>query len=136
MWGIKNITNKRDGLGGNLKYFKTSFIKGEKTDSNKILLTERSVEMLCLKENTFDEIEKVTHWQIFSSKERYTAILFEPESIREFRLRIEQLEKPVSVYVFSLSDEIYVDAFAGLEEKVTLCAIPESILKVYRRIYQ
>lgn len=124
------------GIPGNLKYFKTSFVPGEKTDNNKILITERSVEMLCLKENTFDEVENKSHWRIFSSKERYTAILFEPESIREFRLRIEQLEKPVSVYVFSLSDEIYVDAFVGLEEKVTLCAIPESILKVYRRIYQ
>lgn len=135
--GYKNNKGiKVEGLGGNLRYFKTTFVPGEKTDSNKKLITERSVEMLCLKENTFDEIEKGNYWQIFSSKERYTAILFEPESIREFRLRIEQLEKPVSVYVFSLSDEIYVDAFAGLEEKVTLCAIPESILKVYRRIYQ
>jgi len=124
------------GIPGKLKYFKTSFVPGEKTDNNKRLITERSVEMLCLKENTFNEIEKENHWQIFSSKERYTAILFEPEAIVDFRQRIEQLEKPVSVYVFSLSDETYADAFVGLEDKVTLCAIPESILKVYRRIYQ
>jgi adenine-specific DNA-methyltransferase len=135
---IKGNENYPDitGIPGNLKYFKTSFVPGEKTDSNKILITERSVEMLCLKENTFDEVEKESHWQIFANTERSTAILFEPEAIAEFRLRIEQLEGPVSVYVFSLSDETYAEAFEGLEDKVGLCAIPESILKVYRRIYQ
>ena len=119
-----------------MRYFKTSFVPGENTDSNKILITERSVEMLCLKENTFDEIEKESRWQIFANTQRSTAILFEPEAIEAFRQRIEQIESPVSVYVFSLSDETYAEVFAGLEGRVSLCAIPESILKVYRRIYQ
>lgn len=124
------------GLEGNLIFYKTDFVAGENTDTNKLLITERSVEMLCLRENTFKEVEQAEHWQIYKNNARYAAILFEPEEINTFRERIEGLDKPVSVYVFSLTNDTYTEAFEGLEEKVTLCAVPESILKVYRRIYQ
>ena len=121
---------------GNLKYFKTDFVPGESTDANKALITKRSVEMLCLREGTFDEEERAEHWRFYKNKEKHTAILFEPELVEDFRKRIEQIEGVVSVYVFSLSNDTYAEAFEGLEDKVTLCAVPESILKVYRRIYQ
>ena len=120
----------------NLRYFKTDFVPGESTDANKVLITRRSVEMLCLREDTFDEVQQAEQWQIYKNNARYTAILFEPEEIKSFRELIEKLEHPVSVYVFSLSNDTYTEAFEGLEGKVTLCAVPESILKVYRRIYQ
>jgi len=126
------ITN----ISQNLKYFKTDFVPNESTDTNKKLITERSVEMLCLREDSFDEVDQAEHWQIYKNNTRYTAILFEPEEISTFRERIEGLDKQVSVYVFSLTNDTYTEAFEGLEEKVTLCAVPESILKVYRRIYK
>ena len=128
----KDIT----GIEGNLKYFKTEFFPSKNTDENKVSITERSVEMLCLREGTFNEIEKSEHWQIFRNNEHHTAILFEPELLLYFRKRIEQIEGAMSVYVFSLTDDTYTEVFEGLEEKVTLCAVPESILKVYRRIYK
>ncbi|MDK2981169.1 MAG: adenine-specific DNA-methyltransferase [Chloroflexota bacterium] len=123
-------------IDNNLKYFKTDFVPGESTDNNRVIITERSVEMLCLRENTFLEVELGENWKIFCNGKKHTGILFNPEVIIDFRKRIEQIEGKISVYVFSLSNYTYGEAFEGLEEKVTLCAVPESILKVYRRILQ
>jgi adenine-specific DNA-methyltransferase len=48
---------KIEGLGGNLKYFKTDFVDyDEPTDKNKIRLTEQATEMLCVKEGTFEPV--------------------------------------------------------------------------------
>ncbi len=124
------------GINNNLRYFRTDFVPGESTDANKRLITERATAMLCLREDTYDEVENTTTWQIYRNRERHTGILFEPEQAGAFRARIETLEGPVNIYIFSLSDETYAEAFAGLEGRVTLCAVPESILKVYRRIYR
>ena len=53
--GYKNPNGENiEGFGGNLKYYKTAFVPSEPTDKNKELLTKESVEMLCLRENTFD----------------------------------------------------------------------------------
>ena len=107
-------------MGGNLKYYKTNFVPNESTDENKKLITERSIEMLCLREDTFEEVEQAKHWQIYQNNARYTAILFEPEEITNFRDRIEALGHPVSVYVFSLTNDTYSEAFKGLEKRVWL----------------
>ena len=52
--GYKNLKREKvEGLGGNLKYFKTSFVDAEPTDKNKKKLTDEATEMLCIKEGTF-----------------------------------------------------------------------------------
>lgn len=124
------------GIPENLKYFKTDFVPDENTDANKKVITERAAAMLCLREGTFDEVEKKASWKIYRNGERHTAILYEPEEIGPFRKRIEETEGAVSIYVFSLSNDTCAEAFAGLEGRATLCAVPESILKVYRRIHR
>ena len=124
-----------EGLGGKLRYFRTDFVPDEQTDANKKRITERATAMLCLREGTFEKVEGTEEWQIFKNGEKHTAILYAPEAILNFRERIEAIEGVVSIYVFSLSNETHAEAFAGLEGRATLCAVPESILKVYRRIY-
>lgn len=60
------ITGKRkdnseysDGLPGSLKYFKTEFVENNSTrDQIYFDLTEKCVPMLCVKESTFDLVEK------------------------------------------------------------------------------
>jgi adenine-specific DNA-methyltransferase len=75
--GYKSIKGEKvQGFGGNLKYYKTDFVGSEPTHRNKKLLTNKSIEMLCLKENTFDEVMDKENFFIFKSKVRFTAILF------------------------------------------------------------
>jgi adenine-specific DNA-methyltransferase len=136
LWGINYIDEFKEGLGGNLKYYTTSFVSAEPSDENKELLTHRSVDMLCLREATFDSVDENDTWKIFRNSQRYTAILFDQLCIPELKDELEKFDKPTSVYIFSLEDDNFADEFADISGKVKVCSIPEAILRVYRRIYQ
>jgi adenine-specific DNA-methyltransferase len=123
------------GLPGNLKYFKTSFVPSEPTDRNKELLTKEAVEMLCLRENTFDLVSENGVIKIYRNKDHYTGIIFDQLAMPKFKKTASKFDKPVSVYVFSLGDDDFADEFADMK-KVKVCSIPEAILRVYRRIFQ
>ena len=136
-----DITN----ISSNLKYFKTAFVGSEPTHRNKKMLTDKSVEMLCIKENTFEEVlnkpvpagfKQGKTFRIFKNKEKYLAILFDEMQIDAFKKEIGKLKMPVSVYVFSLEGDDFREEFEDLKNKITLCSIPEAILKVYRRIFR
>ena len=124
------------GISSNLKYYKTEFVGSEPTHRNKKLLTDKSIEMLCIKENTFDEVISKKDFFIFKNKEKFTAILFDEMKMEEFKNEIKKLKMPVSVYVFSLEGDDFKEEFENLKNDITLCSIPEAILKVYRRIYK
>jgi len=136
---IKGYTStkgeKVKGFGENLKYYITNFVSSEPTHRNKKLLTDKSIEMLCLKENTFDEVFDKKDFYIFKSKVRFTAILFNELKMEEFKKEIKKLKMPASIYVFSLEGDDFREEFEDLQNDITLCSIPEAILKVYRRIY-
>ena len=134
--GYKSEANKIEGLGGNLKYYKTNFVGSEPTHRNKKLLTEKSIEMLCIRENTFVEVLSKKAIFIFKNEKKYTAILFEEMKMDEFKKEIKKLKLPVSVYVFSLEGDDFSEDFEDIKNDITLCSIPEAILKVYRRIYE
>ena len=136
LWGITNIDSWKEGLGGNLRYYRTAFVPAEPTDDNKETLTRRSVEMLCLRENTFDFVTETDLWKIYESQIRYTGILFDQLAIPDFKEVLADLDKPVSVYVFSLGDDNFALEFADMDQEVTVRSIPEAILRVYRRIYR
>lgn len=127
-----DITN----ISSNLKYFKTAFVGSEPTHRNKKMLTDKSVEMLCLKENTFEEVLNKRQYRIFKNKGKHLAILFDEMQIDAFKKEIGKLKLPVSVYVFSLEGDDFREEFEDLKSKITLCSIPEAVLKVYRRIFR
>ncbi len=133
--GIKEIKEKVEGFGVNLKYFKTAFVPAQPTDKNKELLTRQSVEMLCLRENTFDFVKETEIWKIYRNRERHTGILFDQMRIPVFKKELKRLGTPVSVYVFSLGDDDFSEEFSDLEN-VKVCSIPEAILRVYRKIFK
>ena len=136
LFGVKNKNNKIDGLGGNLKYFKTAFVPGKSTDRNKEKLTKQSVEMLCLKENTFESVLESDKIKIFKNNDHYIGILFDQKEIQNFKKKIKDFELPFSVYVFSLGDDDFAEEFSDIKDKVKVCSIPSAILRVYKRIFR
>lgn len=136
LYGVDNKNGVVEGLSGNLKYYKTNFVGSEPTHRNKKLLTEKSIEMLCIRENTFEEVLSKPDISIFRSDKKYTAILFDEMKMEEFKKEIKKLKLKVSVYVFSLEGDDFSEDFEDLKNSITLCSIPEAILKVYRRIYE
>lgn len=136
--GYKNIKGENiEGLGGNLKYFKTDFVDyKEVTDKNKIKLTKEAVEMLCVKEGTFESVLDNEDFKIFKNHDHYTGIIFDQLVIEDFKKAIKDITGKISVYIFSLGDDSFEDEFEDIKQKVKLSPIPEAILKVYRRIYK
>ena len=134
--GYSNLKNKKiEGLRGNLKYFKTDFVDGEPTDKNKKKLVDQCTEMLCLKDDCFDEIKQTKTYSIFKNhEEKYLGIIYDDDGIEPFKKQIKSTGKKFNVYVFSLDDSAREEEFEDVKNMVDLKPIPEVILNVYRRI--
>jgi adenine-specific DNA-methyltransferase len=135
--GYKNLKGEQvEGLGGNLKYFRTDFVDAEPSDKNKIKLTHQATEMLCIKEGTFEKVIDNERFKIFKNSSHYTGIIWDQTAIPEFKKAIKYIKAKFSVYVFSLGDETFDEEFEDVKQKVKLSPIPEAILRVYRGIFK
>jgi hypothetical protein len=106
------------------------------TDKNKELLTKQSIEMLTLKEGTFEKVVEKPEFVIHRNPVKYTGIIFDQLSFAEFKKSVAKVTKPISLYIFSLADEDFSADFADMKDVVKICSIPEAILRVYRRIFR
>jgi len=136
--GYKNSKEEWvEGLGGNLKYFKTDFVDYEEpTDKNKTKFAKHVTEMICVKEGTYEKVMDNEKFVIFKNSNHYTAIIWDQTAISEFKNAIKDMQGEFSVYIFSLTDDTFDEEFKDVKQKVTLSPIPEAILKVYRRIFR
>lgn len=134
--GYKDQNNKRvNGFGGNLKYFKTSFVDATPTDENKKKLTDQSTEMLCVRENTFEEVLSKKDFKIFKNNKKHTGIVFDQAAISDFKKEAKKIKGPIHTYIFSLEDEDFAPEFEDMDGRIIVSPIPEAILRVYRRIF-
>jgi adenine-specific DNA-methyltransferase len=125
------------GLGGNLKYFKTDFVDAEPTDVNKKKMVNKSTEMLCLKEDCFDELKKGQDFKIFTNSQgKHLGIVYDDDGIDLFKKEIKKLNQKFIVYVFSLDESAREEEFEDVEKLVELKPIPAVILNVYKRIFK
>ena len=124
------------GLGGNLKYYTCDFVEAEPTDRNKRKLVNESTEMLCSRENAVELVQDESDFKIFKNSDKYLGIVYYEEAIDYFKKAIKKIKGHFNTYVFSLGDDPHEKQFADVKSKVTLCAIPEVILKVYREIFK
>jgi adenine-specific DNA-methyltransferase len=135
--GYKNTKGENvAGLGGNLKYYICDFVEAEPTDKNKRKLVNESTEMLCIRENAFELVQDTDDFKSFKNSDKYLGIVFYEEAIDDFKKAIKKIKGHFNTYVFSLGDDPHEKQFADVKSKVTLCAIPEVILKVYREIFK
>ena len=136
--GYDNIKNEKiDGLGNNLKYYKTDFVDAKPFDMNKKKMVDRSTEMLCIKENCFKKIMEKDFFRIFSNGSgKFLGIVYDDEGIEPLINEIKRIKKKMHVYVFSLDQSAREEEFLKVIDKVELKPIPEVILNVYRRIFR
>lgn len=129
-----------EGLGGNLKYFKTDFVENSKnTTQTKINLARQCSEMLCLKTGRFNQIINNPSFKIFSNNKnnQYTCIYFDcfDTDMKDFISEISKLNGPKDVYIFSLTDTTDSSLFKGISD-INLEKIPDKILDLYRKKLQ
>jgi adenine-specific DNA-methyltransferase len=136
LYGVSDSKGMIDGLGGNLKYFRTDFVDAELTDSNKKKLVEKSTEMLCLKEDCFEKVKEGPEFKIFTNhKGKNLGVIFDDMGIEPFKEEVRKFGRKFVVYVFSLDESAREEEFEDVEGLVRLKPIPAVILNVYRRIF-
>ncbi|MCX5638832.1 MAG: site-specific DNA-methyltransferase [Planctomycetota bacterium] len=137
---IRNVIkgfNSTKGLGGNLKYFRTSFVDADPTDKNKRKLVDKSTEMLCLKEDCFDDVTKGKNFKMFTNgQNKHLGIIYDDDGIEPFKKEVRKLNQKIVVYVFSLDDSAREEEFEDVKKLVELRPIPAVILNVYKRIFK
>lgn len=125
------------GIAGNLKYFKTDFVDSATTDKNKKKLIDKSAEMLCLKEDCFEEIKKGQSFRIFKNpQEKYLGIIYDDGGIINFKKEVKKLKKNFVVYIFSLDESAREEEFEDIKNLIELKPIPVAILNTYKRIFK
>lgn len=139
---IKGYKNKKgekiDGLGGNLSYYKTDLVNVDKihkiSDEAKIKVTYQAGEMIAVRENTLNEIEKNEWYQIFEGVNKKTAIYFKEDKskIKELISKLEKEKTTAVLYVFGWGKNEYKNEYGSSLIRVE--DIPEPILEVYKEI--
>ncbi len=141
---IKGYTNRLNqekvtGTGGNLKYFKTSFVKNSLAkDDLKVRLAKECTEMLCLREGVFDLVSKTEDYEIYQQAEKTLAIYssLERNGLKDLKKILDKTPGEKILYCFTLDPlGLSKSDFMGWKD-VILEPIPQKILDVYKQIYE
>jgi adenine-specific DNA-methyltransferase len=136
---IKGLRNN------NLRYYQCDFVDRKHTLSNKRKLTSFCTELLCIKEDTYQEVtsllENATWHRLFTDgKGKYVYIVFDDLYIDDAVTLLEEFiskhqpKAKVKVYVFSNGQYAYKEEFESLAGKVELAALPDAIYKALAQV--
>ena len=138
VYGINQIDGQKEGLGGNLKYYKTDFIDVANvqsvSDEKKIELTYQAGEIIAIREDAFEEVEKTKWWQIFKNSRKTVAIYFreDQEKLEELFEKLSKSKRAI-IYLFSWGkNEIKGEEYGY--NNITIKDIPQPIIEVYKEV--
>ncbi len=128
-----------EGIPANLRYYKTEFIGVEKSlDDLRYKFIGLCDELLCIKENTFEEVklkQSSDALKLFTNSGKSLVILYDIHHFDACVKLLRTLENPTKVYIFSLSKEIYEEALSGIWKDIEIANIPDDILQTYKKIF-
>lgn len=140
-------TSKGEAVAGlndnSLRYYRTDFVGRRRTPANLRKLVELSTDMLCIKEDLYDEQPAFagfnTHpkvYRYFSKSDKHMLIVYNEEYIDQISELIARTEfkNKIKIYVFSPNSYAWDDQFINVADKVELCAIPNAIYKAYKEV--
>jgi len=129
----------QEGISANVKYFKQTFVPNVTSDKDKRELVNRSTELLCMAENTFENIvnrSPQSEFAIFKNATKQTVIIYDEDSIEKSVNKLNEMKSSLEtvVYVFSYDHTYDVEDFENLNIEFSVKPIPEAILNIYRKI--
>lgn len=133
-----------EGLKTNsLRYYRTEFVPRQATMANMRQLMQAATDLLCIKEDLYDEqpIFLGKKWKknvlrYFAKCDKSMVIVYNEKAIEYIVpiLEKEELKSPIKIYVFSPSRDPYSELWDTVREKVVLCALPAAIYDAYKRV--
>ncbi|MCB9191505.1 MAG: site-specific DNA-methyltransferase [Flavobacteriales bacterium] len=147
---IKGYTNakgeKVDGLkNNNLRYYQCGFVEREPSLANKRQLTQLATELLCIKEDCYQEatsqINTAAWNKLFTNgKGQFVYVVYDDLYIEEAVAALaafvakEAPESKIKVYVFANGQYAYAEEFEDIADNITLAALPDAIYKAYQNV--
>ena len=134
-----------EGLhNNNLRYYRTGFIPRERTQRNMRALVNAATDLLCIKEDLYEEKPmlgtlKLKHQlaRYFSDGQKHMLVVYREEVVTELVETIKTLELGKSIlkiYIFSPGRYAFDDDFYEVQDKVQLVALPAAIYDAYQRV--
>ena len=138
-----------EGLkNNNLRYYKIDFVDREKTAANQKELMKASTDLLCIKENLYQEESSFEGLKLHPQIARYFTdgkedgaqmlVIYEPNAIPVIVKRIEQMtvveSNPIKVYVMAEGQYPYTEDFESALSKVELRAMPHALYQAMRQV--
>ena len=133
------------GLKGNtLRYYKTDYISRDRTQKNMRDLVAAATDLLCIKEDLYEEQKTFGRFKLKSQLARYfndgkahMLIIYREELIDEIAAEIKTMDfskMRLKIYVFSPGRYPFTDNFSEVEDKVELVALPAAIYDAYQKV--
>lgn len=133
----------------NLRYYQTEFIPSTKTEQNKRQLTQASTNLLCIKEDCYNELTTEYGYnplqcRIFTDNAgKFMVVVYHSRTqwqiyeqligtIKTFENRTGR----VKLYGFSPEKETLIEDFAEVEDLIEAVPLPEAIYNAYRATFR
>ena len=134
-----------EGLhNNNLRYYRTEFIPRERTQRNMRALVNAATDLLCIKEDLYEEKPLLGTLKLkpqlaryFSDGQKHMLVVYREEVVNELVEAIKTLELGKSIlkiYIFSPGRYAFDDNFYEVQDKVQLVALPAAIYDAYQRV--
>lgn len=137
--GYKNKKGEKvAGIPSNLFYYQTDLVDIEQIhkvpDEAKIRITYEAGEMIAVREDALNEVEKNDWWQIFEGKGKLVAIYFKEDKAKlaDLITKLEKKNLPTALYIFSWGKNEYKGEYSTANIRVE--DIPEPIIEVYKEL--
>jgi len=128
----------------NLRYYKTDFLPRDRTMHNMRALVNASTDLLCIKEDLYDELETFGRWRMhpkvaryFSDGVRHMLVVYDERAVEKLPAMIREMDfgkTRLKIYIFSPERYAFDDEFYEVEDKVQLIALPAAIYDAYSKV--
>ena len=134
-----------EGLKANtLRYYKTDYISRDRTQKNMRTLVAAATDLLCIKEDLYDEQKTFGRFKLrpqlaryFNKGKKHMLIVYHEELLDEIAEEIKNLDygkMRLKIYVFSPGRYAFNDNLREVEDKVELVALPAAIYDAYQKV--
>lgn len=151
---IQGYNNAKDirveGLTkNNLRYYKTDFVKSQKSQENKRQLTALSTQLLCIKEDCYTELTSQfvlneNQAKIFTNNQgKYLVVVYySRQQLQVYEQLISIIQglsdatEKIKLYAFSPEKETLVEDFIEVADRIDAVPLPDAIYNAYRATFR
>lgn len=137
--------NHVEGLhNNNLRYYKTKLLPRERTQKNMRDLVNAATDLLCIKEDLYDEEVTFGRYKVhpklmryFSDGMRHMLIVYREEIVDQLAEEIATMDfgkERLKIFIFSPARYAFNDNFFEVQDKVELVALPAAIYDAYEKV--